>query len=111
MSGLDLRSAGLVVLSACETGVGPVQSGEGVLGLRRAFEIAGSDTLIMGLWGVKDDAAREWMRHLYAGRLAGRSTADAVHEATRRTIERRREEGLSTHPFYWGAFVAVGGWR
>ena len=83
IASIDLSGAEWVVLSACETGVGPVQSGEGVLGLRRAFEIAGSDTLIMSLWEVKDEAAREWMRHLYAGRLAGRSTADAVHEATR----------------------------
>jgi CHAT domain-containing protein len=82
-----------------------------VLGLRRAFEIAGADTLIMSLWSVDDEATRAWMRELYLARLSGRSTAGSVAQASRTVIRERRETGLSVHPFYWGAFVAAGDWR
>jgi len=111
IASLDLSRVDWVVLSACKTGVGQVQVGEGVLGLRRAFEIAGAGTLIMSLWEVKDQAAREWMRRLYSARLAGHSTPDAVELASRSTIDYRRQNGLGTHPFHWGAFVAAGDWR
>jgi CHAT domain-containing protein len=99
------------VLSACETGVGKVQAGEGVLGLRRAFEVAGAGTLIMSLWSVEDESAREWMKNLYAARLGGSSTAEAVRAASLKVIEARRRAGRSTHPAFWGAFVAAGDWR
>jgi len=83
-----------------------------VLGLRRAFEVAGVGTLILSLWSVKDEATREWMRALYRTRLeAGASTADAVRTAGLEVLHRRRESGLSTHPFYWAGFVAAGDWR
>ena len=108
---LDLREARWVVLSGCETGVGTPLAGEGLFGLRRAFEIAGARTLITSLWPVRDEPAREWMKHLYASRLAGRSTAEAVRAASRAVLEARRSSGRSTHPFYWGAFVASGDWR
>jgi len=90
---------------------GEIQAGEGVLGLRRAFEVAGAGTLIMSLWPIGDASARAWMRELYVARLAGMGTSEAVREAGRRILEARREAGKSTHPFYWGAFVASGDWR
>jgi len=99
------------VLSACDSGVGEVQAGEGVLGLRRAFEVAGAGTLIMSLWSIGDDSARAWMRALYLARLSGKNTSEAVREAGRRVLSARREAGKGTHPFYWGAFVATGDWR
>ena len=108
IASIDLTSVEWAVLSACETGVGQVQAGEGVLGLRRAFQIAGAAMLIMSLWEVEDESAREWMRGLYRNRIAGMSTAEAVREASRGMIEARRRAGESTHPFYWGAFVAAG---
>jgi hypothetical protein len=108
---LDLSSVDWVVLSGCDTGAGAIQEGEGVLGLRRAFAIAGARTVIMSLWEVEDDAARLWMRRLYAGRAAGRSTAEAVREASLEGLTQRRRRGRTTHPFYWGAFVAAGDWR
>ncbi len=111
IASLDLSGVEWAVLSACETGIGKVQVGEGVLGLRRAFEVAGAGTLILSLWSVEDQAAREWMKDLYEERLGGRTTAEAVREASLKVIGSRRKAGRSTHPAYWGAFVATGDWR
>jgi CHAT domain-containing protein len=108
---LDLSSVDWAVLSACETGLGEIQAGEGVLGLRRAFQIAGARTLIMSLWKVDDDSTQEWMRGLYENRLAGMSTAEAARRASVSMIQAERAAGKSTHPFFWGGFVATGDWR
>ena len=69
MAGLNLQGTEWAVLSACDTGLGEIKAGEGVFGLRRAFQIAGARTVIMSLWSVEDQAARAWMRALYEGRL------------------------------------------
>jgi CHAT domain-containing protein len=112
VTALDLRGVEWAVLSACDTGLGELKAGEGVLGLRRAFQIAGAHTIIMSLWSVDDQAARAWMVALYEGRFTKRlSTADAVHEATVSTLRTRRAKGQNTHPFYWSGFVAVGDWK
>ena len=109
VAALDLQGVDLAVLSACESGLGELRAGEGVLGLRRAFSIAGACTLIMSLWPVDDEATRDWMSALYRHRFVeGASTADAVREASLDLLEARRETGLSTHPFYWAGFVAAG---
>ncbi len=108
---LDLSHVQWAVLSGCETGLGRVQDGEGVMGLRRAFELAGAETLIMSLWKVEDASTREWMHELYEQRLHGRSTPEAIREASLSLLQARLAQGRSTHPFYWGAFVAAGGWR
>ena len=111
VASLDLSGVEWVVLSACETGLGEVQNGEGVLGLRRAFETAGADTLIMSLWAVDDQATQRWMNRLYRERLDGKTTIEAVRTATVESIRAAREARRTTHPFYWGAFTAVGDWR
>ena len=112
VASLDLQGVEWAVLSACDTGVGQIRAGEGVVGLRRAFQIAGARTVIMSLWSVDDGATRGWMRALYEGRLSKRlSTADAVHTASLTVLRARRAKGQSTHPFYWAAFVAAGDWR
>jgi CHAT domain-containing protein len=112
IASLDLSSLDWVVLSACQTGVGEVMTGEGVFGLRRAFEIAGAGTLVMSLWGVEDSSTREWMNLLYEGRLTRMlETAEAVREADLGMLRSRRAQGRSTHPFYWAAFIATGDWR
>jgi CHAT domain-containing protein/tetratricopeptide (TPR) repeat protein len=111
IASLDLSGVEWAVLSACATGAGPVRSGEGVPGLRRAFEIAGVSTVIMSLWDVEDSAARAWMRRLYEGRLAGLSTAAAVRQASLDQLESQRRNGRTTHPFFWGAFIAAGDWH
>ena len=111
IAALDLSEAGLVVLSACDTGRGAVLSGEGIFGLRRAFELAGARALVLSLWGVEDQAAREWMHDFYRLRLEkGRGVADAVREAGLAALSKRRAEGRSTHPFWWGAWVGAGEW-
>ncbi len=108
---LDLSGIQWAVLSACETGVGKVEAGEGVLGLRRAFAVAGAGSLIMSLWRVDDEATREWMGKLYRNRLLGLATAESVREASLAMIRERRATGQTAHPFFWGAFVAEGDWR
>jgi CHAT domain-containing protein len=109
---LDLAEAEWVVLSGCDTGVGDVQSADGVLGLRRAFQEAGARTLIASLWPVDDNDARDWMGTLYRTRFrAGKSTAESVRAAYLGQLRARRKSGKSTHPFYWAGFVAVGDWQ
>jgi CHAT domain-containing protein/tetratricopeptide (TPR) repeat protein len=112
IASLDLSSLEWAVLSACDTGMGEVKAGEGVLGLRRAFQIAGARTVIASLWPVEDRAAQEWMQALYRERLIGaRDTAEAVRRASLDVLTARRARGESTVPFFWAAFVAVGDWR
>ena len=109
---LNLQGTDWAVLSACDTGVGEIKAGEGVFGLRRAFQVACYRTVIMSLWSVDDQATRAWMRALYEGRFQRQlSTADAVHQASLTVLRDRRARGQSTHPFFWAAFVAAGDWR
>jgi CHAT domain-containing protein len=112
VASLDLGGVEWAVLSACDTGVGQIKTGEGVFGLRRAFQVAGARTVIMSLWSVDDQATRVWMRALYEGRFQkGLTTADAMHAASATVLQARRARGQSTNPFYWAAFVAVGSWK
>ncbi len=112
ISALDLRGVEWAVLSGCDTGVGVVATGEGVLGLRRAFCIAGVRTVIMSLWPVEDEATRMWMEELYHQRLAeGMSTAEAVQTTTLKMLQDRRDRGDDTHPSSWAAFIAAGEWK
>jgi len=107
MSGLDLRGTKLVVLSACETGVGAVQTGEGVYGLRRALVLAGAESQVISLWQVADDATRDLMVTYYARLLAGEDRAEALRRAQ---LEIMRRPGWS-HPYFWASFIPVGEWR
>ncbi|HUO60588.1 MAG TPA: CHAT domain-containing tetratricopeptide repeat protein, partial [Candidatus Acidoferrales bacterium] len=112
IAGLDLTGLDWAVLSACNTGNGEVGTTEGVLGLQRAFRVAGARTVIMTLWPVDDNASRRFMRELYDERLEKHATtADAMWHATARMLQKQREEHASTHPWYWAGFVASGGWE
>jgi CHAT domain-containing protein len=112
IASLNLRGVEWAVLSACDTGLGTVAAGEGVLGLRRAFQVAGVRTVIMSLWSVDDRAARQWMDALYRARLVRQlDTATAMREASVTFIRERRAQGQSTHPFFWASLVAAGDWR
>jgi len=111
IASLDLSKVDWAVLSACESGLGDLRSGEGVLGLRRAFEMAGANTLIMSLWKVEDEATATWMKQLYRERANGLSTIEAVRRADLHLLRLLRQRGRTAHPFFWGGFVAGGDWR
>jgi CHAT domain-containing protein len=112
VAGLNLNGVEWAVLSACDTGLGEIRAGEGVFGLRRAFQVAGARTVIMSLWPVDDQATRAWMRALYDARFrSALSTADAVHTASVTVLRDRRSKKQSTLPVYWAAFVAAGDWK
>jgi CHAT domain-containing protein len=109
---LDLSRVDLVVLSACETGLGRPQSGEGLLGLRRALLGAGARTVISSLWNVPDENTSRlmedfyrnlWERHLPRG--------EALRTAQLALLERNRAESGVALPATWGAFVLEGEWR
>lgn len=101
---LDLRGTKLVVLSACETGVGEVHNGEGVIGLRRAFALAGAETLVMSLWKVSDAATRDLMIDTFTRLARGGGRAEALRQAQLAALALPGRE----HPYYWAAFFAAG---
>jgi CHAT domain-containing protein len=112
IASLDLSGVDWAVLSACNTGNGELHDGEGVLGLQRAFRVAGAHSVIMTLWPVDDDVTRQFMHELYAQRLGRHvTTADAVWNSSRKLLVERRAAGKSTHPWYWAGFVGSGGWE
>ena len=104
VAALDLAATELVVLSACETGLGEVLRGEGVFGLRRAFVLAGAATLVMSLWKVSDDETAELMTDFYRHLSRGSSRGDALREAQ---LSMKARPALS-HPRYWAAFICQG---
>ncbi len=102
VSGLNLLDTELVVLSACDTGLGSVQVGEGVFGLRRAFVLAGAKTLVMSLWKVPDRQTQELMELFYHHVLEGIPRADALRAA------QLSMKAKYPDPLYWGAFICQG---
>jgi CHAT domain-containing protein/tetratricopeptide (TPR) repeat protein len=105
---LDLRGTDWVVLSACHSGLATAWGREGVLGMRRAFRLAGARAVIASQWSIGDESTREWMASLYAVRTRGLAAGAAVGDACRAVLAQRRHHGRSTHPFYWAAFTASG---
>lgn len=102
ISGMDLVRTQLVVLSACDTGLGHIHTGEGVFGLRRAFRIAGARTLVISLWRIPDLPTNELMMSFYQPVLQGQGCADALRDA---------QLALRTkypNPLYWAAFICEG---
>jgi len=100
---LNLNGTELVVLSACETGVGEIHAGEGVYGLRRAFQEAGVKSVLNSLWPVSDEGTRFLMVELYKELLAGKTVREALKASQRVMLKSEW-----THPYYWAAFVVAG---
>jgi len=110
VASLDLSGTGLVVLSACETGIGEVRSGQGVLGLRRAFATSGAQSLVMTLWAVGDADAEQLMDGLY-DRILGRkplAAGEALREAQLDVLRQNREATGLARPGSWAAWIASG---
>jgi CHAT domain-containing protein len=103
---LNLWGTRLVTLSACDTGIGAVRNGEGVYGLRRAFFLAGAETLVMSLWPVSDLVTRDVMTGYYSGLKDGLGRGAALRRAQLRLM---RQPGRR-HPFYWASFIQAGEW-
>ncbi|CAN5458234.1 hypothetical protein BH09BAC3_BH09BAC3_15420 [soil metagenome] len=99
---LDLSQTNLVVLSACETGTGEIQSGEGVWGLQRAFQLAGAKTVMGSLWKISDEATVIFMEAFYETYFTGAGISASYKAAMEATMKEY------PHPYYWGAFTLTG---
>ncbi len=123
---LDLRGVEMAVLSACETGLGEIAGGEGVLGLQRAFQVAGARTTVTSLWKVDDVQTQVLMVRMYRNMvLGGMGTYEALREAQLWMLREgpRRDSRITTDatvpatksnrspPYYWAPFVLSGDWR
>lgn len=100
---LDLKETGLVVLSACDTNLGPYSKGDDIIGLNRAFIYAGTPAVIASLWSVDDESTSELMQAFYTSLKQGTSRAGALRAA--QSAVRKKYP----HPYYWGGFVLTGG--
>ncbi len=99
---LNLEGTDLIILSACETGLGDVRAGEGVYGLQRSFLVAGAKALVMSLWKVDDAATQALMTNFYTNLAKGVSKAKAFKQAQVQLMTKYKD------PYYWGAFVMMG---
>ena len=131
-AGLDLWGTKLVVLSACETGLGDVKNGAGVYGLRRALVLAGSESQVMSLWQVSDAATRDLMKAYYTRLQQGEGRTEALRQVQLEMSnqaargqgggEQQQQRGLLGsagakaqaenygHPYYWASFIQSGAW-
>jgi len=99
--------ADLVVLSACQTGLGAEIRGEGLIGLTRAFTYAGAKSVLVSLWEINDASTAMFMQAFYQAVKEGKSKDKALQQA----IKKMSKQGKWQHPFFWSAFSLVGDWR
>jgi CHAT domain-containing protein/tetratricopeptide (TPR) repeat protein len=106
---LKLRGTDMVVLSACDTGLGEVKAGEGVYGLRRAFTQAGTRSLVMSMWQVPDQETKELMVEFYKNIQSGKmNRCQALRQAALKQLKIVKARYGNANPFFWGAFVFMG---
>jgi len=105
-SGLDLLGTKLVVLSACDTGVGDLRTGEGVQGLRRALVLAGSESQVISLWPVPDQSTKDLMVPYYKALRQGEGRSQGLRQVQLGMLQNKERR----HPFYWAAFIQSGEW-
>jgi CHAT domain-containing protein len=108
IQGLDLSGTELVVLSACESGLGVTTVGSGIRGRRQGFLQAGARRIVSSLWKVPDAETAELMENFYHRLLEGQPAGTALNGAMRTVRDRRLEVHGTAHPFFWGGFVLVG---
>jgi CHAT domain-containing protein len=112
-------NADLVTLSACDTALGKQVVGEGIVGLTRAFQYAGAQSVLASLWSVADESTSLLMRAFYANLQGGMSKDEALRQAQLVLLGGRARVGTETvqdqsrlqHPYYWAAFELFGDWR
>ena len=102
ISNMDLSKVKLVVLSACETGLGDIKGSEGVFGLQRSFKLAGVNNIIMSLWKVPDEKTRELMQRFYQFCFSGKSISEAFNSA--QNVMRNK---YPDSPYYWAGFTLL----
>ena len=105
-SGLNLWGTKLVVLSACDTGIGEIKSSEGVYGLRRSLVLAGAESQTMSLWAVSDRSTRDLMISYYKNLTNGQGRGDSLRQAQLQILKSKSH----SHPYYWASFIQTGEW-
>lgn len=104
---LDLKGTQLVVLSACDTGLGDIANGEGVYGLRRSFAIAGAESQLMSLWRVSDEGTQVLMARYYEKLKQGMGRSEALRAVQLELLD----DPNYNHPYYWASFILAGDWK
>lgn len=103
LTGTNLNGTELVVLSACETGIGKIEEAEGISGINKAFMQAGAKHIVMSLWSVSDKATAKLMEKFYENIQKGNKYSDALQKAKLSMIENE-----NSHPFFWSGFIGSG---
>jgi CHAT domain-containing protein len=109
IAGMDFRNTELLVLSACESGLGDSTNGQGLQGICRAFTSAGAHAVLTSLFEVPDTETRDLMCAFYENFVSTQRRVAAINQAQRQQIDTRRQQHNAAHPFYWASFIMLSG--